>query len=398
MKPQRHAAPASHPSPAAPAAPASPACAFAAFAASLVVGACSVLFAFAPASARAGKTENVVIMTWDGYRHQELFGGANEFLVGSKGAGGQPDPDALKERYWRESPEQRREIITPFVWGTIAKQGQIFGDAGRNAPATITNTMKFSYPGYSEMFCGLGDPRIDSNDKKDNPNLSVLEFLDGRPGFKGRVAAIATWGVFTSIFRAKANGLPVYDGWRAAEGGVFGDREASFNEMVRGLPRLWPDNTYDLLTFEAVRGYVPAKKPRVLFIGLGETDEWAHARRYDLYLDAARNSDAFAAEVWNTIQSTPEYKDKTTLILTTDHGRGETPADWTSHGKDTKGAEYMWIAVIGPDTPALGVRENVSVTQAQIAATIAALLGEDFRSAVPAAAPHLPGVGAKGTE
>jgi hypothetical protein len=50
------------------------------------------------------------------------------------------------------------------------------------------------------------------------------------------------------------------------------------------------------------------------------------------------------------------------------------------------------MAVLGPDTPALGVRQDVQATQAMIASTVAALLGEDFRSAVPAAAPALPGV------
>jgi len=47
---------------------------------------------------------------------------------------------------------------------------------------------------------------------------------------------------------------------------------------------------------------------------------------------------------------------------------------------------------MGPDTPALGVHEGATVTQSQLAATIAALLGEDFRAAVPAAAPPLPAV------
>ena len=56
------------------------------------------------------------------------------------------------------------------------------------------------------MFCGFADPRIDSNAKKDNPNLSVLEFLNGRPAFQGQVEAVCTWDVFPSIFR-KQNGL-----------------------------------------------------------------------------------------------------------------------------------------------------------------------------------------------
>ena len=48
---------------------------------------------------------------------------------------------------------------------------------------------------------------------------------------------------------------------------------------------------------------------------------------------------------------------------------------------------------MGPDTPALGVRHDVETTQSQVAATIAQLLGEDFRKESPKAAPPLLGVG-----
>jgi acetyl esterase/lipase len=133
-------------------------------------------------------------------------------------------------------------------------------------------------------------------------------------------------------------------------------------------------------------------KPRVLFVGLGETDEWGHARRYDLYLDAAYNSDRFLAELWETVQRMPEYKDRTTLLLTTDHGRGTTRVDWTDHGKNVPDAEYMWMAALGPDTQPLGVRENLQTTQGQVASTIAALLGENFCAASVRAASPLPDV------
>src|SRR5262249_4369130 len=143
---------------------------------------------------------------------------------------------------------------------------------------------------------------------------------------------------------------------------------------------------------EFAREHLIRHKPRVMYIGLGETDEWGHGRRYDLYLDAARNSDRYLAELWQLLQKLPEYKDKTSLLITTDHGRGDSRIDWTDHGRKTPSAEFIWIALIGPDTPAGGLRENVETTQSQVAATIAHLLGEDFVSASPKSAPPLPGV------
>src|SRR5262245_2161112 len=352
-----------------------------------------VLFVLAAPSSQTDdkprRTENLVIVTLDGFRWQELFTGADDSLI-NKEFGGVRDLDGLKRRYVRESAEARREALLPFFWGTIAKKGQVFGNPARKAAVLSSNGLKFSYPGYNEMFCGLADPRIDSNDKKDNPNLSVLEFLNGKPAFRGRVEAVCTWDVFPFIFRSAQNGLPVHAGWVPFKDNPLSERARHLNEFMEQVPRYWPDNAFDVFTIEAARFAVDLRRPRVLYVGLGETDEWVHGRRYDLYLDAARNSDRFLAELWQKLQNVPQYRDKTTLIVTTDHGRGSTRVDWTDHGKKVPGAEFVWIAVIGPDTPAMGERENVEVTQSQVAATIAKLLGEDFQVASPKAAAPLP--------
>jgi phosphopentomutase len=132
------------------------------------------------------------------------------------------------------------------------------------------------------------------------------------------------------------------------------------------------------------------RKPRVLAIALGETDEWGHGRRYDLYLNAAHNADQFLAKLWQQIQADPARRDRTTLLITTDHGRGPTRIDWTDHGSKIAGAENIWMAALGAGVPARGERRSIEVTQGQIAATVAKLLGEDFLSVQPKAAPPLP--------
>lgn len=334
---------------------------------------------------------NVIVVTLDGFRPHDFFGGADESLIDAK-AGGVADVQDLKHRYWRDTPEARRETLLPFVWGTIAKRGQIFGDRSRQSPVRLTNGMKFSYPGYNEIFCGFGDPRINSNDKKPNPNRSVLEFLNEQPNARGRVAVFGSWDVFPFIFRSEKNGLRMHAGWSPIVDEPLTDRQKSANLMIATLPRTWPGNVYDAVIMETAREHLLKHRPRVLFIGLGETDEWAHHRRYDLYLDAAHNADQFLSNLWQSIQELPDYRDKTALILTTDHGRGSTKSDWTDHGQKVEGAEYMWIAVMAPGTPGLGVREGVEVTQSQIAATIAGLIGADFGAASPRSARPLPDV------
>ena len=337
------------------------------------------------------KGRNVIYITWDGFRWQEFFGGAQQLYI-SKDAG-VADVDGVKKRFWREDDVERREALLPFVWTVIAKQGQIFGDATKNAPAKIANTMKFSYPGYNEMFVGYpDDEQIFSNNKFPNPNVTVLEFLNRRPGFEGKVAVVATWDVFPSIINQARSGVYVHAGITPIPGSDLTPNEKMLNAMIDDTVVLWPDNQIDSITFQVATEYLKRRKPRVFFIGMGETDEWGHGRRYDRYLNAAHRADAFLKRLWDLLQTMPEYKDNTSIVIGPDHGRGGTIRDWTDHNAKVEGAEFIWSAVIGPDTPPLGVRSDIETSLSQIAATLATLVGEDFNAASPKSAKSLPNV------
>lgn len=354
---------------------------------SLVLGASSSL------SARGGETENVLLITMDGLRWQEVFAGADRSLLNDKD-GGVRDVDQSRARFWRDTPQQRREALMPFFWSTIAKEGQVFGDPAANSTVTVANGHYFSYPGYNEILTGYGDERIDSNDKIPNPNVTVLEWLHGRPGFAGRVFAFASWDVFPFIINDRRSGIPVNAGWQPLKGLASEAEQRLLNELAEELPHYWNNVRYDSFTFRGALDCLSNRKPRVLYVSLGETDDWAHARRYDLYLAAAWANDDFIRRLWRTAQAMPEYRGKTSLVLTTDHGRGNTGEDWTSHGSDVTGSDRMWIAVLGPDTRPMGIRKDVNVTQGQVAATVAALLGENlgeaYHAASPKSAPPLP--------
>ena len=335
------------------------------------------------------RTRNVVLIVTDGLRWQEVFSGAERALVGP--AGGVSDTATVLREFWHETAEERRTALLPFFWNTIAKEGRILGNPARKSAGTVTNGLKFSYPGYNEMILGAADARINSNSYGPNPNVTVFEWLNGKDAYKGRVAVFATWGAFRDIFNAERSGVDVRAGWTPPFPSPRGDRQPLINELFRTSTRLWPDNAFDVLTHQALLEYIRTATPRVLFVGYGETDEWAHAGRYDLTLRTARQVDAFIAELWTTMQSMPAYRGTTTFIITTDHGRGDGPVNWKRHGEDVVGAERIWAAIIGPDTPAVGDVDNTPFTQAQIATTLAALLGEDWRSAKPGAAAPIPG-------
>ncbi len=340
------------------------------------------------AGAQTTRARNVVIVTIDGFRWQELFTGAERALFRKTSTG---DPSPEEKRFGRDTPEARRSALMPFFWSVLAPRGQVFGDPSKQSVSRVTNGLWFSYPGYNEILSGAPDPRIDSNDKVPNPNVTVLEWLNGRPGFQGRVAAFGTWDVLPFILNVMRSRLPVGDNAQPVPLPKT-ERERAINDLNADLPLYWPGVPFDAPIMHAALESLRTRQPRVLYVMLGETDEWAHEGRYDLYLDATFRSDRFLQRLWETLQAIPAYANQTALIVTTDHGRGATTTDWTDHGRKVPAAEATWMAVIGPGVAAQGVRQAVTVTAAQIAATAAALVGENFRAAVPAAAEPLPGV------
>ena len=336
-------------------------------------------------------TRNVVLVTLDGLRPEEVFRGADEaFLTKQAGVA---DPAALRARFWRESAEERREALMPFLWRVVAREGQLFGNADRGSVARVSNGRNFSYPGYNEILTGAPDDRIDSNDKRPNPNVNLLEWLQRRQSFGGSAAAFGSWDVFPFILNRERSGVYVNAGWEPIVDGELSPRQALLNDLMAELPRHWEGVRYDALTFEAALEHLRKHRPRMLYLALGETDDYAHEGRHDLYLDAASRSDAMIAKLWATLQEMPGYRGATSLILTTDHGRGGAPDGWKGHGANVAGSDRIWIAAIGPDTPALGERSDIGpVTQSQVAATAAALLGEDYRAEFPKAGAPLPDV------
>ncbi len=325
------------------------------------------------------KTRNVFLITTDGLRWQEVFTGAEEQLI-SKAHGGVVNTNKLRAEFWHETPEARREALLPFIWGTVARQGQIFGNQEKGSIAHVTNGKNFSYPGYNEFLTGVADPRMDSNNKVPNPNTNVFEWLNTQRAYAGRLAAFVNWDVIPWILNVERSRLPVWSGFpKPPNAPALPMVSPDLEQLVRNTTPLWENMILDTFTFQAAHDYMRREKPRAMYVAFGETDEWAHEGRYDHYLRSARHVDRFVQTLWDTAQSLPEYRDQTTFIITTDHGRGTDNVSWKSHGQSIKGSGAIWVAVIGPDTPPMGERKDCgTVTQHQIAATVAALLGEDF--------------------
>src|SRR6185295_5958022 len=192
-----------------------------------------------------------------------------------------------------------------------------------------------------ELLCGFPSDTIESNKKVPNPDLTVLEWLHRRPGFEGSVAAFCSWDVFPSILHRERAGFYMDCGEARADGGLL-------RRLSADLPPPWHGSVYDAFVFHSAMAYVKEQRPRVLYLAFGDTDEWAHAGWYDHYLESIRRSDGWLRELWETLQSMPEYAGTTSLLVTCDHGRGDNPGEWRSHNAKVSGAGYVWVGVMGP--------------------------------------------------
>jgi hypothetical protein len=305
-------------------------------------------------------TQYLVVVTTDGMRWQEVFGGADSVLLNDKLF--TKDRPALAGKYWADSPEERRQRLMPFLWSQFAQNGQLYGNRHHGNKVTVSNKLWYSYPGYNEIWTGKSDDaRIFLNAKIRNPNRNVLEHINQQHGFQDQVAAFCSWDAFPYILHEKRSGLKIF---------------AGNDNCPDDHPE--PNRAKDFYTYEAARAFAEEHHPRVLYISLNATDKAGHHGSYQEYLDAANRLDTWLADIWNFIQNDPVYAGRTSLVVTTDHGRGR-GGNWKFHKPWIPGANAIWFAVMGPDTPPTGeVREPMQIWQKQFAQTFARLVGEEF--------------------
>jgi hypothetical protein len=332
-------------------------------------------------SAQQAKTENIIIVTLDGFRWQEVFGGADDSLINNPKFSF--DTASLKQKFGAGSPEERRKKLLPFFWRTLATQGQLHGNRNLGSKVNVENRYWFSYPGYNEIFTGYPDTAVNSNDKNFNKNTTVLEFLNHQTDFSGKVAVFSSWDCFSAIFNQPRSKIFVSAGIDTLP--FKGSSFDLLNEMQQKSLPLGNDVRPDVLTYFIAKEYLKEYKPKVLYIAFDETDDYAHGGRYDRYLNTAHIEDMWIGDLWNMIQQMPEYKNKTTLLVLCDHGRGDkVKKEWTSHGRKVEGSEQIWLGALGAGIKPMGeIRTEEQLYQAQIAQTIARLLGYNFRADQP---------------
>ncbi len=319
---------------------------------------------------------NIFIITIDGFRWQEIFNGGDPALMNNTAF--VKDTALLNELYGGSGIEDRRKNLLPFFWNTIARKGQLYGNRNYNNKADVKNFYKISYAGYNEIFTGYADPRLVPNTPRNNDNINLPAYLNQVDSYKGKCVAFSSWNIFPFILNETKNNLPVNSGYESAD---TTDDVTTTIDKVQDSVNTKEHCRYDLLTFLLAKQYIKQQHPKCVVLGFGETDEFAHSGQYDAYLQKANDIDRMIAELWYNVQTDPFYKDNTTFIITTDHGRGKKNKTWTGHHTFIKGSGEIWLAMLGRGIEEKGeLKTEGQIYQNQIAQTIAQLLGQEFIS------------------
>ena len=326
---------------------------------------------------------NIFIITTDGFRWQEVFNGADSLIINNTAY--VKDTALLNQMYWNKDVNERRKMLMPFVWQTLAKNGSLYGNRNYENKVSVANAYRFSYAGYNEIITGYADPYITSNSRKWNSNENLLELLNNQPGYQNKVAAFTSWNLFEYILNRKKGKIHINSGYEPINHDSLTDTEILFNEVQENAVFNFGSTRNDMLTFVAAKEYIQSKHPKVVFIGFGETDEYAHGGNYDEYLKSAHLFDEYLAQLWYLVNKDPFYKNNTSFIITTDHGRGKKSNTWKRHGLLTAGSGSSWLITIGPALEVKGeVKIRSEIFTNQLAKTITSILGYQFNPRHPA--------------
>jgi hypothetical protein len=320
----------------------------------------TVGYAVASEKQEVPNENNVFIITLDGFRWQELFFGADSALIHSS----RFTKDSSVINFWDSDFNERRKKLMPFFWNIIEKEGQIFGNRIYKNKVNVSNIYALSYPGYNEIFTGTTDISLFDNRKIKNRNTNFFEYANKRSSLRNKVVSFASWSLFPYIFNERRSGFYINSGNSIFKSDSLDIKDEENNSLRN-----------DFETYVQAKEFIIKNHPRLVHIGLSGTDTYGHKKRYDRYLCQAHLADNIIEGLWQMVQSSSFYRDKTTFIITTDHGRGKGVGNWYKHGFLVGGSSQTWLAMLGNGVKRIGEsKEPLQLYQRQIAGTVGRFL------------------------
>lgn len=236
---------------------------------------------------------------------------------------------------------------------SLLSQG-VFISNFKNNGTTNTN------PGHSAMCSGVYE-----NIKNNGTEL---------PGFP---SVMQQWLKFTGADKTKAWVVASKDKLEVLNDCKLADWKGKFQPSVDcGVNGNGSGYRDDLVTMTKTKEVMSKYSPNIIVINLKDVDSYGHANKWDEYIKAIKTTDASIKEIWDYIQSLPAYKDKTTLIVSNDHGRHiDANGGFAEHGDDCAGCRHIEFFAMGPDFKKNTTISTGNYEQIDIASTMTELLG-----------------------
>ena len=317
--------------------------------------------ALATASLEEERVESaVVLVVLDGVRWQEVFGGVDRTLARRHGV----------VSAW-SSPAD----LMPNLHQLIDAEGLAIGAPGHGAEITASGPQFISMPGYIEIFSGKPDLKCFWNECRPAPMRTIADEVR-EAGDTDDVALVASW---PNIARAASSepGFVLTTGRKLVDREDLLRADASTARLLDqgarapSFPGLG-DYRPDVFTGRIALRRLAVSKPRFLFVGLGDADEYAHRNDYAGYLQAVHASDAFLGDLTDLLRSMGARGRHTTVLVTADHGRAH---NFTDHGARFPESGRVWLVAAGADVAQRGLVAASRHTLSDVAPTIRALLG-----------------------
>lgn len=312
---------------------------------------------------RAAETvEHVILVTLDGVRPYEIFSGSER--ARARAAGIAVDAGAAD--------------LMPRLW-SIVSRGIALGAPG-GATFSVSGPNFVSLPGYTELLSGM-PATCQENDCEGPPRGPTLVDAvcdTARAGERCDAALFSSWREIERVSALRRGRALVSAGRAGGEGHEVLRRDPKLDALYqRGLDAdpAPGHGTYrpDRETAALALAYLATQRPRFTFIGLGDTDELAHAGDYAGYLRALRDADRLIGAIDDISAQWAALGESTIVVVTTDHGRSESFRD---HGRDHPESQRAWLVAAGPGILPLGA---VALTKPRfvrdLAPTLALALG-----------------------
>ena len=305
----------------------------------------------------------VVLVVLDGVRGQEVFGGADRALARERG---------MNPLAWAGP-----RALMPNLQRLLESRAIALGAPGHGPEIAASGPQFISMPGYLEIFAGRPDPACESNECARPPGRSLVDDVLDSSGADD-VAVVSSWPNIARAASSDVTRVVVSAGRRRLErGDVLRDDEATAAELERGgRARAFPgegDYRPDAITARVALRVLATERPRLLFVGLGDADEYGHRNDYRGYLEALHASDAFLGDLFATLDQMGARGRHTTVLVTADHGRAY---GFKDHGPRYPESGRVWLVAAGAGVKGHGVvAASRRHTLSDVAPTVRALLG-----------------------